>query len=161
MDYKSSESTTDFGSNTAHEIKNHTCCFFGHRDTVPTMREPLKQAIETLIKSGRADHFYVGNHGNFDNMVYDVLKELQAVYPHIVYHVVLSHMPRGIVRDDNLIYPVKLAMIAKPFAIPYRNDWMIMNSSYVICHIVRTTGGAAASVNEAKKNGLTVINLAE
>lgn len=157
MDYKSSESTTDFSSDTAHQTVNHTCCFFGHRDTAPSMREPLKQAIEALITSGQADHFYVGDQGNFDRMAYDVLKELKAAYPHIVYNVVLAYLPRKIIRDDNVIYPAKLAMIAKQFAIPYRNDWMIRNSSYVICHIVRSTGGAAAFVNEAKKNGLTVI----
>ena len=160
MDYKSSESTTD-GSNTARETVNHTCCFFGHRDTDPSIREPLKQAIEALIISRKADHFYVGDHGNFDRMVYDVLKELKAAYPHMVYNVVLAYLPKRIIRDDNLIYPAKLTMIAKQFAIPYRNDWMIMHSSYVICHIVRSTGGAAFFVNEAKKNGLTVMNIAK
>lgn len=160
MDYKSEESTMDFNKNMVHKTANRTCCFFGHRDTSPNMREPLRQAIENLIQSGQADYFYVGNQGNFDRMAYDILKELQVKYPHIVYNVVLAYLPNPITAerlDDNTIYPARLAGIPKRFAVPYRNDWMIMNAGYVICHVLRPTGGAARFVNKAKMKGLTVI----
>ena len=73
--------------------KEKTCCFFGHREVIHTIRDKLTAIIERLITEDGVTEFYVGNQGQFDSMVYSVLKELKAKYPNIRYTVVLAYMP--------------------------------------------------------------------
>ena len=58
---------------------NKTCCFFGHREVTHNIRDKLTVVIEKLITEENVTKFYVGNQGQFDSMVYSVLKELK--YP--------------------------------------------------------------------------------
>ena len=44
----------------------HTCCFFGHKDTPETIKGNLFAAIEQLIVEHGVETFYVGNQGSFD-----------------------------------------------------------------------------------------------
>ena len=62
--------------------KNKTCCFFGHREVTHNIRIKLTAIIENLITENGVTEFYVGHQGQFDGMVYSVLKELKAKYPH-------------------------------------------------------------------------------
>ena len=62
-----------------------TCCFFGHREVTHNIRGRLTAIIEKLITENGVTNFYVGNQGQFDSMVYSVLKELKVKYPHIRY----------------------------------------------------------------------------
>ena len=50
------------------------CAFFGNRYSDYSVKEPLKEAITRLICDSY-DIFYVGNHGNFDTLVLETLKE--------------------------------------------------------------------------------------
>ncbi len=54
--------------------KSKTCCFIGHREVTHDIRANLKVQIEKLIREGLADNFLVGHQGQFDSMVYSVLK---------------------------------------------------------------------------------------
>ena len=73
--------------------KQNTCCFFGHREVTHNIRPKLIEIIEKLIVDEGVTDFYVGHQGQFDSMVYSVLKELKAKFPHIRYTVVLAYMP--------------------------------------------------------------------
>lgn len=144
------------------ETKEKTCCFFGHRDTPFALREQIKLAIRIMILTGQADCFYVGTHGNFDRMVYGVLKELRRQYPHIHCHVVLAYPPDDKTKKwygDDAVYPDSTAAVDPKFAVYDRNDWMIERSRYVICYIAHATGGAYHFVDKARGKGLTVINV--
>ena len=76
------------------------CTFFGHRDTSKNIKPTLMSVLVDLIKNKNVDIFYVGNNGNFDFIVKEVLEELKEKYP-IKYYVVLAYIPK---KDDYTDY---------------------------------------------------------
>lgn len=64
------------------------CSFFGHRDTPEYIYPVLYKTILNLICNYNITTYYVGNHGNFDNMVIKALTDLKQLHP-IQYSVVL------------------------------------------------------------------------
>ena len=142
--------------------KNKICCFFGHREVMHNIRPKLTAIIEKLITEENVTEFYVGNQGQFDGIVYSVLKELKAKYPQIRYTVVLAYMPdehiKGLYGEDTL-YPEGLETVPKRFAISKRNDWMIQQSGFAVCYVYKITGGAAKFREKAEKKGLQIIDV--
>ena len=126
------------------------------------IRQKLTETIENLIISEKVDNFYVGNQGQFDSMVYSVLKELKAKYPHIRYTVVLAYMPDEHIKElygEDTLFPDGLENVPKKFAISKRNDWMIQQSGFAVCYVHKITGGAAKFREKAEKKGLRVIDV--
>ena len=120
--------------------ENRACCFFGHREVVHNIRSELKSVIEKLIVTDKVENFYVGNQGQFDSMVYSVLKELKKQYPQIRYTVVLAYMPNARIKEIygyDTIYPEGLETVPKRFAISKRNDWMINKSDFAVCYVYK------------------------
>ena len=108
--------------------KNKTCCFFGHREVTHNIRDRLTAIIEKLVTEDGVTDFCVGNQGQFDNMVYSVLKELKAKYPQIRYTVVLAYMPDEHIKEvygEDTLFPDGLENVPKKFAISKRNDWIL------------------------------------
>ena len=139
-----------------------TACFFGHRDVTHDIRAKLQFIIEQLITEEQINSFYVGHQGQFDSMVYSVLKELKVKYPHIRYIVVLAYMPDEHIREvygEDTFFPDGLESVPKRFAISIRNDWMIQHSDYAVCYVHKITGGAAKFREKAEKKGLKVIDV--
>ena len=140
--------------------KNKTCCFFGHREVIHNIRPKLTEIIEKLIFDEGVRDFYVGHQGQFDSMVYSVLKELKARYPQIRYTVVLAYMPDEHIKElygEDTLFPDGLENVPKKFAISKRNDWMIQKSGVVVCYVYKVTGGAAKFREKAEKKGLKII----
>ena len=135
------------------------CTFFGHRACYGLDEARLVRTVEGLIAHG-ADTFYVGNQGRFDGMVYHCLKQLQKKHPHIRVTIVLAYLPgekRGEAVPEDTMYP---EIEGHPkFAIERRNRWMIGEADYCICYVNYTWGGAYKFSRQAKRRGLTVINL--
>ncbi len=142
--------------------KNKTCCFFGHREVTHNIKDKLIAIIEKLITEDGVTEFYVGHQGQFDNMVYSVLKELKAKYPQIRYTVVLAYMPDEYIKDvygNDTLFPDGLENTPKKFAISKRNDWMIQQSGFAVCYVYKITGGAAKFREKAIKKELQIIDL--
>ena len=94
-----------------------------------------------------------------------VLKELEAVYPHIRYAVVLERMPPKRrdydARDySDTMLPEGIEAVHPRFAISWRNNWMLRQSDYAVTYITHPWGGAAQFAEKAKKLRKTVLNLA-
>ena len=141
---------------------NKTCCFFGHREVKHNIRDKLTVVIEKLITEENVTEFYVGNQGQFDSMVYSVLKELKANYPHIRYTVVLAYMPDEHIKEvygENTLFPDGMESVPKKFAISKRNDWMIQQSRFAVCYVHKITGGAAKFREKAEKKELRIIEV--
>ena len=141
---------------------NKTCCFFGHREVTHNIRPKLTEIIEKLIVDEGVTYFYVGHQGQFDSIVYSVLKELKARYPQIRYTVVLAYMPNEHIREiygEDTLFPDGLESVPKRFAISKRNDWMILHSGFAVCYVYKITGGAAKFREKAEKKGLLIIDL--
>lgn len=142
--------------------KNKTCCFFGHREVTHNIRDRLTAIIEKLVTEDGVTDFCVGNQGQFDNMVYSVLKELKAKYPQIRYTVVLAYMPDEHIKEvygEDTLFSDGLETVPKKFAISKRNDWMIRQSAFAICYVYKITGGAAKFREKAEKKGLRVMQV--
>ncbi|MEE1076148.1 MAG: hypothetical protein UHY68_02655 [Acutalibacteraceae bacterium] len=138
--------------------------FFGHRKTSKEVKIILRKKLINLIEFYNADTFYVGNQGDFDFMVRQVLKELKEVYPHIAYTVVLAYIPNVGYRYEDIdyfdtIYPEELENTPKKFAISKRNFWLIEHSDIVVTCVHNSVGGAAKFKEIAEKKGKWVINI--
>ena len=141
---------------------NKTCCFFGHRDVTHNIRPRLTSIIEKLITEDNVTEFYVGHQGQFDSMVYSVMKELKAKYPQIRYTVVLAYLPDEHIKElygEDTIFPDGLETVPKKFAITKRNDWMIQHSDFTVCYVYKITGGAAKFREKAEKRKLQIIDV--
>ena len=139
-----------------------TACFFGHRDVTHDIRAKLQFIIEQLRTEEQIYNFYVGHQGQFDSMVYSILKELKVKYPHIRYTVVLAYMPDEHIKEvygEDTLYPDGLETVPRRFAISKRNDWMIQHSGYAVCYVHKITGGAAKFREKAEKKGLQIIDV--
>ena len=139
-----------------------TCCFFGHREVTHNIREKLTAIIEKLVTEGGVTDFYVGHQGQFDSMVYSVLKELKGKYPQIRYTVVLAYMPDEHIKEvygEDTLFPDGLESVPKRFAISIRNDWMIQHSDYAVCYVHKITGGASKFRDKAEKRRLQIIDV--
>ena len=68
------------------------CTFFGHSECYGLDAAVLRSAIEELIEQGITE-FVVGNHGQFDGMVFSCLQSLSKDYPKISYSVALAYLP--------------------------------------------------------------------
>ena len=127
--------------------KNKTCCFFGHREVMHNIRQKLTAIIESLITEDNVTEFYVGHQGQFDSMVYSVLKELKVKYPQIRYTVVLAYMPDEHIKEvygEDTLFPDGLECFLKRFA---------------ICYVYKITGCAAKFREKAERKGLRIINI--
>lgn len=140
------------------------CTFFGHSDSYGLDEKILLNAIEDLIQSG-VDTFYVGHQGHFDGMVLSCLEKLKITYSQICISVVLSYLPTGKPEYDFYrgysMYPEGLEEVHPRFAIEKRNKWMIEHADHCLCYITHTWGGAFKFAKQAKRKGLSVINLGD
>ena len=138
------------------------CTFFGHSECYSLDATVLRSTIEDLIKQGTTE-FLVGNHGQFDGMVFSCLQDLSKDYPEISYSVALAYLPTHKEEYDiyhgHSFYPEGQEIGPAKFAIERRNRWMIDTSDRCLCYINHTWGGAYKFARMAKKRGLRVINL--
>lgn len=136
------------------------CTFFGHSFANATLKPELITCLRGLIEKDGAAKFLVGNHGNFDRMVWDVLLSLKKQYGHIVCYKVLAYLPSTAEDGNNdTVFPEDLESIPKKFAIIKRNEWMIKSSDTVITYVKYSTGGAYRFKELAKRKGKNIIEL--
>ena len=138
------------------------CTFFGHSDCPETIRPNLQAVLIDLIVNQNIEMFYVGNQGQFDAIVRNVLRVLKMDYPSINYAVVLAYMPgkKSEYEDhSDTMLPEGIEIVHPRYAISWRNNWMLRQSEYVVTYITRTWGGAAQYAAKAKRLKKNVINL--
>ena len=136
------------------------CTFFGHRDAPLSIKPEIVKTVSELIVNGQANKFYVGNQGNFDRLVLEVLRDMSSVYTHIKYNVVLAYIPlKEVYSPNETIVPEGIECVPRRFAISYRNKWMVDKSDYVVTYITRQFGGAAKFKEYAEKKNKNIISL--
>ena len=136
------------------------CCFFGHRDATPKVKEAIKSTVVILINEGITD-FYVGNNGKFDYYVQQTLGEIISEGYDIKTTVVLSYLDEKAMWLDQkrTLYPDGLEETPLRFAIPKRNDYMINISQIAIIHVRHSFSNSHKLCEKAKKKGLRVIEI--
>ncbi len=143
----------------------NTCTFFGHRDCPDSIRPLLVRQVEDLIENHGVTTFYVGKKGQFDALVRNVLRDLSIVYPEIHYGVTMT-FPEWLrhyqeLEEDVGMIPEGVEEVHPRYAVDWLNRWMLRRSEYVIAYVTHSWGGAAKFVAQARRQGKTVINLAE
>ena len=123
------------------------------------LSKKLSETIEELINGG-ADTFYLGGYGDFDILAAREVKRSAMKHANIVSILVLPYLDHKYNKElyDETVYP-DLESIPKRFAILKRNRWMIDNADIVVSYVEHDYGGAAKTLEYAKKRGKRVINL--
>ena len=137
--------------------------FIGHSECYGVDKSDVKAAIIKLIESGVTE-FYSGGMGSFDWMCAHIVYDLKKEYPHIHNYLVIPYLTFTILEKeyfDSIIYPEGFEKYHFKAAIPARNRYLVDNSGYALCYVKHSWGGAAKTLERAKKKGLTVINLGE
>lgn len=152
-------------------------CFIGHRDIFENIREKLKEAVENEIKNG-ADFFTMGTHGDFDRMALGVCRELRKTYKHITIEVVITSFKtiEPIIDHDEIFGDEKYYPYADVQTTMYNieeehykrqiiasNKQIVDSCDTLICYVNKkhNPGGAKTTMNYAKKQGKTIINIYE
>ena len=140
-----------------------TVTFCGHGDCYENdeIRQLLYETVEAAIING-AELFYLGGYGHFDSMAARVVWELKKKYPHIQSVLVLAYLNREVDMKyyDGTTFP-PLESTPLRFAISKRNEWMAEQADTVIAYVDHDWGGAAQTLQFAKRKHKTIINIAE
>lgn len=148
---------------------NKICSFIGHKDLfiTDTLLENIRNTIIDLIENENIKDFYCGGYGNFDNTIASLLKELESTYNIKSYLVTpyinplvekkLKYIERCNIYDE-IIYP-ELENIPLKFAIKKRNEWIVDHSDIIVTYVDHNWGGAATTLNYAKKKNKQIIRL--
>ncbi len=136
------------------------CTFFGHANAPEELTSTLRLTLIDLIENKNVNLFYVGNNGNFDSMVRNQLEKLSTIYS-IKYYVVLAYPPYKQSKLKNSLLPEGIEELPPKYAIPFRNEWMIKKSDYVVTYVKRTFGGAYKFKNLSVTQNKIVIKIAD
>lgn len=156
-------------------MKNLTVCFTGHRKIPPEQVNILARRLKTTLiqlKNNGFLYFLAGGALGFDTLAAQTVLELKEQYPDeklILVLPCLSQTRGWSARDIEIYEDIK----SKADKVVYtsqeytrgcmhkRNRHLVDNSSVCVCYLTESSGGTAYTVDYARKNNLTVINLGE
>ena len=156
-------------------MKNQTVCFTGHRkippEQVDALTRQLKSTLIQLISDGYR-YFGAGGALGYDTLAAQTVLELKSQYPDVKLILVLPCLSqtRGWSARDIEIYEDiknkadKVVYTSQEYTkgcMHKRNRHLVDNSSVCVCYLTESTGGTAYTVDYARRNKLTVINLGE
>lgn len=145
-----------------------TVCFCGHSKLYSKhdlVKGKCYEVVQEQINKG-ADSFLVGDYGDFDGLAASVCLTLKKEYPHIEVCLILPYYRPHIDDYTQQRYNRFDSIITPPLEdTPYRyrivkaNEYMVDQSDTVIAY-VRSSGGAAKTMEYAKRKAKTILNLA-
>ena len=156
-------------------MKNQTVCFTGHRKIPPEQAGALSRQLKsTLIQLINDGYLYFGAGGalGYDTLAAETVLELKTQYPDVKLILVLPCLSqtRGWSARDIEVYEDikkkadKVVYTSQEYTkgcMHKRNRHLVDNSSVCVCYLTESTGGTAYTVDYARRNNLTVINLGE
>ena len=143
------------------------CFFSGHNMYYDNrLKERLYCECEMMIKNG-VKEFFIGNYGNFDRLAANILKKLKKKYSEIEICLIIPYLTSAIKNNkdyykdtfDKIIIPDLPKNTPVRYKIIETNEYMADNSRYLICYVEHDWGGAAKTVEYAKRKGLKIVNL--
>ena len=146
-----------------------TCFFIGHRDTPPSLRPKIQEAVGQPIVRYGVTRFLVGHYGLFDGMAAAAVIEEKEKHPNITLEMLIPYHPaeRSIALPegfDGLYYPFCNETVPQRLAIVRANHAAVQQSQYLIAY-ARYPGNARNLLQYAlgrQAHGeMQVLNLAE
>ena len=153
-----------------------TCCFSGHRDLpadeIKDLQVRLTNEIRKLVKNG-VTRFIAGGAVGFDMMAAICVLNLKASdFPNL--HLTLAlpcprHFGKWQESDKQMLLHLlersdEVVFVSdeyQPGCMQKRNRYMVDHAEYLLCYHTKKEGGTAYTVNYAKRNGLSVTNVAQ
>lgn len=132
--------------------------FCGHSQTSDQDKVTswLDMILPALIEGG-ATTFYLGGYGDFDRLAAAAVRRQKSVYSHIESVLVLPYLNKEFdpTAYDCTTYP-PLEKVPPRYAIVKRNQWMVSESDVVISGVTHNWGGAAKTLDFAKRKGKVI-----
>ena len=134
-----------------------TFCGHSHVSDAAELNVWLDKVLDLLIAEG-ADRFYLGGYGDFDRMAAEAVRAKKDERPGIEMALVTAYLGRQADREsyDYMIYPT-LKDVTQRSAIPKRNEWMVDSADVVVAYVTHEWGGAAKTLEYARRRGKRVI----
>lgn len=143
------------------------CCFAGHSKIYQSnIAELVYTQVEFLIREKNVTEFWVGNYGDFDRLCAGVVSQLKKHY-NIRLFLVVPYLTKSL-NDNRSLYYKKydgIYIADMPANTPPRlkilksNQYMIDNSDYLLCFVNTSWGGAAKTLEYARKRNIEIISL--
>lgn len=150
-----------------------TVAFFGHRyiGNVAAVEEGLENTIFSLLRDKEYVDFLIGRNGEFDQLVSSAVLRckkkyrddnsslvLMLPYPTAEY---LNNQCSYEDYYDDIEISYEASKAHPKAAIQIRNREMVDRADLIVCYIEHNSGGAYRTVQHARKQGKTIINLAD
>lgn len=134
-----------------------TFCGHSHVSDAGELNVWLDKVLDLLIAED-ADRFYLGGYGDFDRMAAESVKAKKEEKPDIEMALVTAYLSRQADGEsyDYMIYPT-LKDVTQRSAIPKRNEWMVDSADVVVAYVTHDWGGAAKTLEYARRCGKRVI----
>ena len=139
----------------------HSNCLFLDEE-----KEKLKQILIKEIGKNPTCKFYLGGYGDFDSLCLRTLRELKTIFPNIELLFITPYLDSNYSKlelakyyYDDIIFP-PIESVPRKFAILKRNEWMVDSADLVIAYVKYSWGGAAKTLEYAKRKKKQIINLA-
>ena len=140
----------------------HSNCLFSDEE-----KEELKQLLIKEIRKNPTCKFYLGGYGDFDSLCLRTLRELKTDLPNIELLFITPYLDKNYSKlelakyyYDDVIFP-PIENVPRKFAILKRNEWMVDSADLVIAYVKYSWGGAAKTVEYAKRKKVPIINIAQ
>ena len=142
--------------------------FCGHSDFLfsDDVKQQLKNILIKEIRKNPTCKFYLGGYGDFDGLCLSTLKDLKADFPEIELIFITPYLDKNYSKlefakyhYDDVIFP-PFESVPRKFAILKWNEWMVEEADLVIAYVMYSWGGAAKTLEYAKRKKKTIINLA-
>lgn len=155
-------------------MKNHSCCFTGHRiiDEYSTeeIEKELHKTLSELIQNGVTD-YYTGGALGFDTIAAECVLEQKAKNSNITLNLILpcksqcrgwkksdiAEYERIKALSDSIVYASEEYSARCMFL---RNRMLVDSSDICVCYKTKNNGGTAYTVSYAGKMGKEIINIA-
>lgn len=142
--------------------------FCGHRDFVKTekIENMLIELLEFFAKERETIDCYCGGYGQFDGFAAECVRKAKKDFENIRNCLIIPYISLSFQEKikylndyyDEIIYP-PLENIPTKYAIIKRNEWMIDKADLLITYVKHSWGGAAKSLEYAKRKNTTIFYL--
>ena len=146
-----------------------SCAITGHRVLRQDINlEKIKKAFLDLISDGY-DTFLIGMALGFDTLCFQILESIrQEKQIKLIACIPCPSQSYKFTKEQKIEYDRMInsadekVLISQEYSetcMRKRNDYMINNSSAVVCYLRRDFGGTVYTVNKAKKENLNIIKI--
>ena len=140
----------------------HSNCLFSDEE-----KEKLKQLLIKEIRKNPTCKFYLGGYGDFDSLCLRTLRELKTDFPDIELLFITPYLDSNYSKlqlakyyYDDIIFP-PIENVPRKFAILKRNEWMVDSADLVIAYVKYSWGGAAKTLEYAKRKNTSFVNISQ